>query len=546
MKTNMPIILFSIIGLSVSTYADTIPNAGSLSRQIDNQQQNLPQTINEINQPQSKISKDNTPIAISNIQLTGNRLLSLTQLQPLLDKYTGQTTTFGGLQQLSNQINHAYQQAGYPLVKVVIPPQRLENGEVKLLIVESKINKMDIDNKSRVADQVVKDYLNQQIKLGYTLNQQDSERALLLVKDLAGTSDVTYQLSGHKDGTKLNVELESASLLDGYVNIDNYGGDSTGKWRTRAGLNINSAFGKGERLSIEAMSSFKGLNNANISGAIPLGKQGLTATAKAEHTEYELAGDFKDLNATGSSNTVNLGLRYPVMRSNKSNLWLTGVGEYKDLTDEVGATKTTTDKSLKAFKLGLNGSYRDNWLNGGYTQWNFENTIGNLSIDSADALAIDKSSAKTDGNYYKINTSVNRIQYLNPSFTLIGGLQGQWANKNLDSSEQMGFGGANAISAYNNNDVSADMGIISNLELRYNINPNIAVSAFYDVGKAKLRKNPYTQADNNINLHGGGIGLYSQYKNLSLQSKVAWRTDDKLNKDNDDKPTVWVSAGYHF
>ncbi|MBS9779424.1 MAG: ShlB/FhaC/HecB family hemolysin secretion/activation protein [Moraxellaceae bacterium] len=545
MKINIPIILFSTIGLSVSAYADTIPNAGSLSRQVDNQQQNLPQTINEINQPQSNISKDNTPIAISNIQLTGNRLLSQAQLQPLLDKYIGQTTTFGGLQQLSNQINHAYQQAGYPLVKVIIPPQRLENGEVKLLIVESKINKMDIDNKSRVADKVVKDYLNQQIKLGHTLNQQDSERALLLVKDLAGTSDVTYQLSGHKDGTALGANISSAPLADSYISLDNYGSKNTGKWRFHSGLNVNSPFGLGERISLKAMASGKGLDNFSINGNLPLGFNGVTLNSSINHTSYELGGEFKDLEATGRSNTINAGLKYPIIRTNKKNLAVSGTAQYKDLTDQYGATNTKTDKSLQSFTLGLNGSYRDNWLNGGYTQWKFENTIGNLSIDSADALAIDKASAKTDGKYYQVNGSIYRTQYLDPNFTLTGGLQGQWANKNLDSSEQIGFGGANAISAYNNNDVSADMGIIGNLELRYNINPNIAVSAFYDVGKAKLRKNPYTQADNDINLHGGGIGLYSQYKNLSLQSKVAWRTDDKLNKD-DDKPEFWLSAGYRF
>lgn len=543
MKATITPYYFLIGILPAFTHAQ---DAGTLSRELEQSTPMVPATLDKPISTEStlKLSTDTTPILVQKIHLKDNTLLSNDVLDIIFAEYVGKETTFAGLQTLAQTLTHAYHQAGYPLVSVIIPPQRLEKGVVTLQVIEGKVNEISLNNHSRLTDDTVQGYLSA-IPTGKTLNQKDSERALLLLKDLAGTKQVTYRLDGSQKGTTLVVDLESAPRFHGFAQVDNYGSKSTGELRTRVGLDINSPLGRGEKLSMQAMSSFKGVNYAKLATDIPIGYQGLTTSLGVGHTRYDLGGDFKDLDATGTATTFDASMRYPVLRNNQSNVWMSLGGEYRDLQDKIGSTNTVTDKSLKAIQLNINGFHQDNFLVGGYTQWSLINTLGRLSIDSADARALDAVSAKTQGNYHKINASINRTQYISPKFSLHASINGQWANKNLDSAEQLSLGGADAIAAYHSNDVSADMGVLGQLEARYALLPNLSVAAFYDAGRAKLRTNPYTPQDNFINLYGGGLGLYGQYKNLSLQSKMAWH-DSSKKFSQDKNPRVWVKVGYGF
>ncbi len=520
-------------------------DAGSISRQAEQDIPIQPQTVNLPKLEQTAVSTDNTPIEVKHIQLNGRTLVGLEEIQPTLDKHIGTTTTFGGLQQLARQVTNIYHQAGYPLAQVVIPPQRIENGVVVLQVIEGKIASVNVQNQSRLSDKVAENYLTRAIQPNAPLKQADSERALLLIKDLAGTEGVNYRLAGEEQGTNLVVDLDKAPLVDGFVQVDNYGSKSTGKVRTRAGINLNSPFGYGERISAQGMTSLKGVDYARLSADLPVGYDGLMVSAGVGHTRYDLGGAFKDLEATGTADTVDVGIRYPALRSNNSSVWINVGAEHRKLKDEIGATNTTTHKTLKAIQLGLSGYHQDRLGASGYTQWSLNNTLGNLDIKSADARAIDAVSAKTQGNYHKITGNLGRTQYFTPKFSLYTGVNGQWANKNLDSAEQFSLGGADSVAAYHSNDVSTDLAAVGQIEARYALNSAITLGAFYDVGRAKLQAKPYTDTRNFVNLYGGGIGLYTQYKDFSLQSKIAWQGSDETFSDNKD-PRWWLKVGYQF
>lgn len=543
MKTKL--LSFNVVLVFTATAHATGTDAGTILRDVTTHQTVAPATIATLTAQTGDISTNTTPISVSDVVLVGNTLLSTTQLEPQLSSVRGTTTTFGGLQTLAREIANAYHKAGYPLATVIIPPQRLENGVVRLQVIEGSIGDVVVNNASRVSDKAVKGYLDKSIKTGQPLNQADSERALLLIKDLAGTDNVNYRLQGGQNSTDLVVELDKSRLMDGFVQVDNYGSKSTGQMRTRAGVNLNSPFGRGEKLSVQAMSSFKGVDYVRLSADVPVGYDGLTVSAGLGHTTYELGGVFKDLQATGTADTIDVGIKKPLVRTNRHNVWASSSLEHRNLQDKVNSTNTVTDKSIKAVHFGFNGYHQDSVLTSGYTQWGIDSTIGKLNIGSADAKAIDGVSAKTNGNYHKLSVNVARTQYLSPKLSLNLFANGQWANKNLDSAEQLSLGGSDGISAYHSNDVSADLGVIGQAEVRYALLPNLTVSGFYDVGRAKLRAKPFLDGKNWTEMQGGGVGIYTNYKNLSLQSKVAWQSSsDDVNTQKN--PRVWAKIGYQF
>lgn len=546
-KTLLTTVLLTVFTLTAN--AAPQDNAGSISRQVE--EKRLPELAAPISPVQMEetntISPDSTPFTVSEVRLQGNSLLPAEQIQPLLDELTGKTVALGDLQGLANKINQLYTQAGYPLVSVVVPAQTVENGVVTLSVIESQIVGVEINNQSRLKDSRVAAFVNQAIRPNEHLNQAQSERALLLLKDLAGTEEVNYRLTGTNTGTVVGVDLSPAPLIDGSVSVDNYGSQSTGRVRTRGNLNINSPLGFGEKMSVQAMSSFKGVDYAALGVDVPVGTQGLSVGANVSHTRYDLGGDFKDLDATGNATAVSGSVYYPLLRSNRQNVWLNGGMENRHLRDEVGATDTVTRKEINAGNIGIGASLQDNVLAGGLTSLNLTNTFGHLKFKDADAEQIDKVSAKTAGSFYKLNASVGRTQYFTPKLSAYLGVQGQIANKNLDSAEQLSLGGADAVAAYHANDVSVDEGVIGQVQLSYAITPYVSVYGFYDAGRGRLHDKPYiADTDNMVSVTGGGIGLNAQYKGFNLQSKIAWHGHEKNGIESKKNAQFWVKAGYRF
>lgn len=482
-------------------------------------------------------SDDTTPITVSSITLQGNRVVSTTALQPLLARHTG-TTTLEGLHTLARQIEGYYQSVGYPLVSVIVPPQTIDGGVVVLQVIEGTIDTIALHNHSLVNTNTVQRLLHSHIKTGTTLSQQNSDKATALLKQLSGVGEVQQSISSDGKQTALVTTLTASPRLTGAVQVDNYGSASTGQMRVNANMAVNSPLGLGDELSLQAMTSFKGVHHAKADIKLPIG-QGASVNLGVGHTRYELGGSFKDLNAKGTAQTATVGIRYPLAIGGESPIWLGVSADNKNLNDIVATTNTSTDKNIKALTATVSGKLPTQLAQAGSLQYSLGATLGKLDIKSADAKAIDTASAKTQGGFAKASAQVNHTQFVGQNLSLHTAVNAQWANKNLDPSEQISLGGTGGVSAYHNNDVSADIAVIGKVEARYAISPYSSVGGFYDRAYAKLRQTPYTKEDNAQSLQGGGVSIYGNYQSVSAEGKLAWQGNKKT-------PTAWLQVGYHF
>lgn len=178
-KTQLTLLTISLLALS-NAYAQT-PNSGSISQAVQ--------------ADVSTQSTDNTPIAVSSVSLQGNTLLTDDKLQPTLNRLNGQSTTFAGLQRLADDISDVYHKAGYPLVSVIIPPQKIDEGKIVLQVIEGKIGTISLNNQSRVRDDVINRYVDNALTSHQVLEQKQSEQAIAFIKELAGVDNVSYQMT---------------------------------------------------------------------------------------------------------------------------------------------------------------------------------------------------------------------------------------------------------------------------------------------------------------------------------------------------------------
>ena len=492
-------------------------------------------------------SADAAPIAVSRIVVAGSTVFPAEVLQALVADVASGNRTLGELQMAAARITAYYRQAGYFLARAILPQQKMTDGVVTIAVLEGKLEKVQIDNASRVSDATVNAYLAE-LMPGAVLQKAPTDRALLLLSDLPGVGGVDSRLeAGATQGeTVLVTNLAAAPAWSGRLWADNYGYLYTGQNRLGASIDLNSPLGYGERFSARLIASDGSLLDGLLSAQVPVGGDGWTLGASLAHSTYQLGNAFATLDALGTADTAEAFARYPLLRSASANVYTQmGLG-YRKLHDEVRSVSTQVDKWAQIATLSVQADARDGWGGGGVTQGSLGLSAGNLHIDSPIAAALDALGPKTEGGYAKWPWSLERQQAIVGNLSLRAQLRGQWTDKNLDSSEKFSLGGANGVRAYPSGEAIGDRGWLGSLDLIYAITPEVSASLFYDQGAVTVNAQPYLSTPNTLTRNGAGLGLAGNYGAFYGRFAVAWRGSEVATAEPDDHVRFWAQAGWWF
>lgn len=554
MQKNKPQILHVIaaaitMAFPVSVLAQQAPDAGRSLQELNQQPSIAPKqgaTV-EIQPPQpASVQPGGQQIVLQSIGFSGNTLFSEDALRAVLGDAVGKSYDFAGLRGLANAIGAYYHAQGYPFARAFLPPQALSEGRLRIEVVEGRYGKVQA-----LGDTRAQRFLSP-LASGSVIESQPLERATLLLDDLPGVRTTPIIRPGETIGTgDLDVQVERTAPITGDLGVDNHGNRYTGEHRLRANLQWNSPFLLGDQFSLRTLYTEERMWLGSLGYSLPVGVSGLRLNAGYAHTYYQLAKDFESLDATGTAKVSSLGLSYPLVRSQRSNLAVSLTYQHKRLRDEQGATASDDQKSSNALPISLTFDHRDGVLGGGITYGALAYTRGRLILDGGLMASDTASGQHTAGNFNKINLDVARLQALPAGFTLFGRFSGQWANKNLDSSESFSLGGAYGVRAYPSGEGNADEGWLAQFELRYAVGAFVPY-VFHDSGKSRLNANPASLttpvSDNYRSISGSGLGLRYQRNNWNMDANVAWQNHGgRAQSDTADRnPRVWFTVGYLF
>lgn len=487
------------------------------------------------------------PIAIAKVRITGNTVFSEAALLALVADVPGSEKSLAQLQEAAGRITAHYRAAGYLVARAYLPPQQLQDGTLTIAVLEGKLAKIKVENASRLSVERA-DAAFAGIDRDTPVNSALLDRPVLLLRDRPGVGAVDATLSaGENVGeTDLSVSVGQSPLLSGRLEADNFGSLYTGRNRLGASMDVNSALGLGERVSIRVLGSDGELLNGRLAAQVPVGNNGLTVGGTVAHTTYSLGDAFASLGAVGHSTTAELNVRYPWIRSVSANLYAQAGYEYRKLRDEVRSTDTVTEKHANVGSMSLIGDLRDGLGGGGVTQGSLAVSAGKLGFDNPSAAAIDSVNAKTAGNYTKLAYSVERQQALPANFSLSLQVRGQWADSNLDSSEKFALGGPYGVRAYATSEAMGDRGWFASAELRYAITPWLSANVFHDHGSVEVNAKPYLASANTLHRNGNGIGLVGNYGDFDWRAYAAWRGNEASTAEPDKRPRFWLQAGWRF
>ncbi len=484
--------------------------------------------------PVMKDDKSGKTIFVKGFKIEGAIHINETTLQNLISSYTKKDLTFKQLQEVTSIITKYYRSKNYFVARAYLPVQDINknNGVITITIIEGNYGKFNLKNNSLVKDSIVQGMLDD-AKRDNIVSTNTLERAMLIINDTPGVKVTSADVMPGADvGTSdFSITTEETKRFDGYILADNYGSRYTGKNRVMAGVNINSPFKIGDKISLSGLLSNKtDLKNGRLAYSAPLMSNGLRGELSYSKTTYALGDKYSNLDAKGNSTALDAKLTYPIIRTRMENLKASLDIDKKSLKDEINSQDDTTKKDVKSLSLGLD--YDKSYLAFNLpstSKVSFNYTYGKLSFDDAAKRADDENGANTNGNYSKVNLDLSHSINFTSKISLDTSLNLQYAlaHKNLDGSEDLSIGGAYGVKLYPTSEVSAENGYIFNIEGKYRL-PDInslsnSVGIFYDRGRAFM-------ANNNVgfeakSLQDVGVGYYASYKDFFGQVQVAWNAN---------------------
>jgi len=545
--------------------AGSAPDAGSLQQQIEREQQSP--TLRPQLQPATKGQTAAPPVGqtmvVRAFKFKGNTLLSSEELSQALVPLLDQPIDFSRVQSSAVVVADLYRDKGW-VVQTLVPAQDISNGEVTIDIVEAVFGQVQFTGTpaTRVAPEALLSIFERPQQSGEFLNMNAVDRALLLADDLPGVT-VSGNLAPGQQSTQTDLFLTVSDepLLSGSASIDNTGAVSTGANRANLGFNVNSPLGFGDYLSASAMNA-QGTNYLRMAYSVPLGSDGWRLGVNASRMEYVLISEaYTRLNASGNSVTNGFELSYPWVRSRSFNLSTSLTADKKEYFNVSGGA-TTSEYNNIPLTLSMNASGFDALGGGGANALSLSLTGGRLNLDGSPTEASDASTTKTAGGYSKVRYALSRQQQLDPGTTLYVALSGQWARKNLDSSEKFYLGGSSGVRAYPSSEGGGTQGHMLNVELRWQLPEGFNLVGFYDYGAITQNAiNDFTGASalNSYGLQGLGMSLaWRAGLGLNLQATYSRRIGDnpnaittEVNQGADQDGTfhrdrLWITASIAF
>lgn len=554
-KSNITLVSLALFTLSLATLspplkAQTAPDAGQSLRQLQERPLPLPpeQTL-DLQLPRDDagvqaVQPGGASLIVQGFTLSGNLEIRTEALLAQLADLTGQQLSLGELENAANRLTLYYRSQGYLLARAYIPAQTITAGVVRIEILEGRYGAIQVNNTSRLRDSALAPL--SRLQPGDAVKAGALERALLLIDQRAGVATRALLSPGSDIGTThLQVGVEPGPLFSGSLEYDNGGNRYTGADRLTLGLGVSNPLGLGDRLDLRLLGTLEDQFYYAGSYQLPLGRWGTSLGASYAYMEYELGKDFKDLDAHGTSRSTGLFINQPLIVSRSFSLNARLAWEHKDLTDRIDLFASKSSKDASLVRFSLDGNARDNFLGGGLTSFALSWTGGDLSLDPADR-AVDDITARTHGSFNVISPSLVRLQRLSDRFSLLARLRGQWADGNLDGSEEIGLGGPYGVRAYPQGEAQGDEGFVANLELRYALTPQWQVSTFADHGRIRVNHSPWDSSNNHRDLGGAGLGASWASSHWRLDVTSAWRLGSKPQSDDDQSPRVWIQGAYTF
>ncbi|WP_235989193.1 ShlB/FhaC/HecB family hemolysin secretion/activation protein [Pseudomonas lopnurensis] len=486
---------------------------------------------------------------VSKVSFSGNKVFTSEQLSAQIANDVGHPLTLPEMRALAEKIQAFYHQSGYRLAKVVVPQQDFAHMEsLQLVVLEGWLRDIQIRGNSRYSSERIVEMLRMNgIVVGQPFIVGDIERALTRLNRQSGIKlSSTLQAGTETGSTDLIVDVEEANRIQGSIEANNYGSESTGENRVIPTLTLANVTGHGDEINLMAIRSIGDgdVRYEYVGYSTPVNNLGTQLHAYYAQGNVDVGSTFRVLEIEGDNKSFGVGVSQDYIRSARTifsaEAWL----ESQDLEQKMLGTMTTED-NIRKLRFGI--SLDDSDLYGRtLISVGLHHGLGEAlgGMDDESQLS-SRSGAKADNDFTKITFDLARLQQVTERLLVIPRLYGQYSFDSLVSSEQWAIGGFNSVAGHEPSAYSGDSGVTASLEGRYSLFKNdhrYQLVARLDHGQIFI-KDPLYGQDDREDLTGATLGILAQpIKSVDLRLDWGVPVGDKT----EDSSYVYAQARYRF
>ena len=487
-------------------------------------------------------------VDVQSIWVEGSTVFSPDELAQTVQAFTGQSLTLEELQAAANAVTQLYLNAGYITTKAVLPPQDIQDGVVRLQVIEGGLEDIQVEGSQRLAR-----YVQRRVALavGSPLNQTALENQLRLLQldPLFDKVEASLRQGQSPDSSILVIRVSEAPPFSGSLSVDTLSPSSVGQYRTGATLQYLNLAGLGDRLRASAYRTTTGGANAyELSYQIPLNPMNGTLLLRAAPSDYRITDPDEpafELGLSGSTDVYEIRYRQPVIRTLHEEFALSVGFRYRNGSTLL-AGLITPPLVTSVFYLEQDYLKRDpQGVWGAQSQFRLGSRLFN---------ATNRNDGLPDGQFFSWKGQVQRLQVLGRDHHLLIQGQVQLTPDSLLGSEQSFIGGAQSVRGYGQNQRFGDNGVRLSIENQITLvreedgRPLAKVNPFLDLGYVWYTNSDSQPTRENF-LLGIGAGFeLNPLENLTSRIDIGFPliSANELSSDRATEPQVYFNIQYQF
>lgn len=499
---------------------------------------------------------DKVKFVLKSVVIDGAKAYDEKTLSRIYADKIGKTISLADVYGMAEAVMAKYRNAGYILTQVVVPPQTIDGGRVRLRVIEGYIDDVRVEGEEGTDASYFLRFADK-IKNGGPLNARKLERYLLLMNDMPGiTARAVLSPSPTKVGASDLTIIITRKMFDVFSQLDNRGSRYLGPMQLNVGGRLNNIFGLSEGLSFQHVTTphdlfetDSELNYYSLGWSQPLNREGTRLNVTGSLTRSRPGFELSEFEVQGLSRSLNFELTHPLVRTRNANLNVALKFNYLNSEREDNILVGRITDRVRALRFNTNFQFSDRWL--GSNTLAVELSKG-IDVFNMKDTSTSSSRAQGDPEFVKMTLEISRLQRISNRIEVFFDMMAQRTPDILLASEEMGIGGARFGSAYDSSEITGEDGLAARIEVRMS-NPLPALGADYSQAYAFIDGGKSWDDDNAIvryrrrSLVSTGVGFrLNLNQNLASTFEAAIPLTHEVEVEDNNDPRFFGTVSLRF
>ncbi len=429
-------------------------------------------------------------ILLTNVAVEGNTVLDEMALDTASAPFVGRRIKLSDLEELRVQLSRLYVEKGYINSGVVLPDQKVENGNIVYTVVEGSLAEVNIEGEGSLREKYITDRIALDVDKPFNTIALQEKFQLLLDDPLIERLDGKLRTLPGRGSSALDLKVTRARPYDFSIVTSNHGTPSLGAGQVFATGVMRNISGFGDTLGITIGGNGNKFN-FTTEYEVPIRSDDTRVQVRLTATDSTVAEEPLDtIDIESSSLGADLSITRPLKRTIKESM-----------VAGTGISIRSSSNSLQGIPFSFSAGEEDGsskvsvarvWQE--YVRRGDSDVLAaraglNLGLDMFGSTVHDDD--RPDSEFL---TAQAQLQYVRNTFEeraqMILRLEGQIASRKLLPLERFSLGGAGTVRGYRENELVRDQAVFASAELRYPFYRSadfgtFQLAPFVDIGYAR-------------------------------------------------------------